>query len=166
MKFELKPVSHESMQRSLDRAERYRLLNEPEQAESICRDILRLEPGNRKAAIGLLLALTDQFRRRLGHGVKAARAALSLLDDPYERAYYAGIICERRARAKLDQEVPGSGFVAYHSFREAMEWYEKAEKIRPSGNDDTLLRWNSCARTIMDRSLKARPEDDFVPLLE
>jgi hypothetical protein len=34
--FDLKPISIASIPRALEKAERYRLLNEPEQAESIC----------------------------------------------------------------------------------------------------------------------------------
>ena len=44
---------------------------------------------------------------------------------------------------------PGCGPQAYEWLREAMDWYEKAEAIRPAGNDDALLRWNACARLIM-----------------
>jgi hypothetical protein len=33
-----------------------------------------------------------------------------------------------------------------------MSWYEKAEKLRPSGNDDALLRWNTCARLLNERA--------------
>ena len=59
--FELKPISHESVAGALAKAERYRLLNEPGEAESICRDILEIEPGNQQALISLILALTDQI---------------------------------------------------------------------------------------------------------
>jgi hypothetical protein len=143
----------------LEKAERYRLLNEPEQAESICRDILRIDPENQQALITLLLALTDQFDK--GLPVNRAREFLSRLHGEYERAYYAGIICERKARSHLHQGLPGAGFAAYDWLREAMSWYEKAEAIRPPGNDDATLRWNACARTIRDRSLVPRSEEHF-----
>jgi len=48
----------------LTKAERYRLLNEPEEAESICRDILDVDPTHEAALVNFLLALTDQFPRR------------------------------------------------------------------------------------------------------
>ena len=67
----------------------------------------------------------------------------------YERAYYAGIVAERRARALLQQGGPGSGFIAYDCIRNAMKCYEKAEAIRPHGNDDAVLRWNTCLRFLM-----------------
>ena len=59
--FALKPISHESVTGALAKAERYRLLNEPGEAESICCDILEIEPRNQPALISLLLALTDQI---------------------------------------------------------------------------------------------------------
>ena len=58
---EPKPISKDSIPKALERAEHYRLLNEPWQAESICRDILIVEPDNHDAVLNLLLAITDQF---------------------------------------------------------------------------------------------------------
>ena len=47
-----------------------------------------------------------------------------------------------------------------------MTCYEKAEAIRPPSNDDTLLRWNTCARLIMaDQHLVPMAEDRGEPLL-
>jgi hypothetical protein len=151
----LKPLHPEAVSRALEKAERYRLLNEPLEAESICRDVLAIEPDNQRAIVTLLLALTDQFAGPAGE-VEEARSLLSSLRDGYERAYYAGIVCERRGKAHLERGGPGSGFVAYDLFRKAMEWYEKAESLRPPGNDDAVLRWNTCAR-ILDRHPDLRP---------
>ena len=83
-------------------------------------------------------------------------AAAKSLRDTYERSYYAGIICERRAKAHHERGGPGSGFVAYDLFRQAMDWYAKAETLRPPGNDDAVLRWNTCAR-ILARHPDLRP---------
>lgn len=165
MNFEFKPLSSKAVPRALERAQRYRLLNEPEQAESICRDVLRVEPRNQKALVMLLLALTDQFNKVPRVHLRA-RKIIDELEDPYQRDYYAGLVWERRARAKLRQEVPGSDSIACNWLREAMGRYEEAEKNRPEGNDDALLRWNACARTIMDRRLQPSHEDSFQPLLE
>jgi hypothetical protein len=154
---ELKPIHKEAIPRSLDKAELYRLLNEPEQAESICRDILRIDAENQTALITLVLALTDQFDK--GLPVDRAREYLSRLHGEYERAYYAGIICERKGRAVLHQALPGAEFAAYDWLRDAMSWYEKAESLRPPGNDDATLRWNACVRTIRDRNLVPRSEE-------
>ena len=77
----------------------------------------------------------------------------------YERAYYSGIVAERRAKAKLARGTPGCRHQAYDGFREAMNWFEKAEAVRPPGNDDALLRWNTCARIIEKNHLTAREEE-------
>ncbi|HLW75798.1 MAG TPA: hypothetical protein VKS01_02415 [Bryobacteraceae bacterium] len=163
--FDLKPISREAVPEAILKAERYRLLNEPWQAESICLDVLRVQPGHQPAVRILLLALTDQF----GKGVSAARAKDSLqrIDNDYERHYYAGIIAERWADSLLHKGAPGAGFVAYESLREAMAHYEQAEAIRPHGNDEALLRWNTCARLIMrNRELRPRGKEAFEPAFE
>ena len=155
--FELKPIVKEAIPRALEKAERYRLLNEPGEAESICRDVLRIDPENQTSIVMLLLSLTDQFDS--GTTVNQPRELLSRLRDDYERNYYTGIICERWAKTQLNHGLPGSGFIAYDWFHEAMSWYEKAEAIRPAGNDDALLRWNACARIIMRNKLAPRTEE-------
>ncbi len=155
--FELKPLSREGIPAALEKAERYRLLNEWREAESICRDILEVEPGNQHALVTLILALTDQFGRELGAGVSETREFLSSLEGEYERAYYGGIICERWAKAQLTHG-QGAESIAHDWLQDAMALYEKAEKLRPAGNDDAILRWNTCARTIM-RHEKVRPRE-------
>ena len=47
-----------------------------------------------------------------------------------------------------------------------MRQFERAEKIRPPGNDDALLRWNTCARMMTRNKLAAREEDRSEPVLE
>ncbi len=157
--FELKPLSKEAIPAALDKAVRYRLLDEPGEAESICHDVLRIEPENQHALVILLLALTDRFGKGYAVGVTQAQEVLPRLRDPYERAYYAGLVSERRAKAQLRQSGPGSGHAAYQLLREAMARYEKAEAIRPAGNDDALLRWNACARIIMGNKLTPQQEE-------
>ena len=148
MEFELKTISPEAVDRTLAKAERYRLLNEPGEAESICLDALEIEPENQEALVTLLLALTEQFDTDASCVAKAWTTVARLRDD-YERAYYKGIVYERRAKARLRQGAPGCGPQAYEWLRFAMNCYEDAEDIRPAGNDDALLRWNACARLIM-----------------
>src|SRR6266446_5667640 len=99
--FEFKPLSREAIPAALEKAMRYRLLNEPGEAESISLDVLRIEPDNQQALVILLLALTDRFSRGYAVGVTQARELLPRLRDPYEQAYYARIISERRAKAQL-----------------------------------------------------------------
>src|SRR6266700_3404280 len=145
--FQLKPLSPDAVPAAIEKAMRYRLLNEPAEAESICLDVLRTQPENQQALVILVLALTDRFSK--GYAVGDAQA----------QAYYSGIISERRAKAYLHQNIGGSGFNAYEKLTEAMRWYGKAETLRPPGNDDALLRWNTCARLIMQNNLVPRPEE-------
>ena len=163
---ELKPLSREAIPRALEKAERYRLLNEPVEAESICEDVLEVDTDNQKALTTLLLALTEQFDEQLGQGVARAQAVAARLHDEYARVYFTGIICERRGKAHLRHGGPGSGGMAHQSFQEAMSWYEKAEALRPPGNDDALLRWNTCARILERHHLRPAPVDLSEPPLE
>ena len=157
--FELKRLHREAVPAALEKARRYRLLNEPLEAESICQDILAVDPENGEALATLVLALSDQFERRLGDKFEQARALLGRLPSEYERRYYEGILCERRAKVSLGQGGPGSGAVAYEWFREAMRHFEEAHAIRPEGNDDAILRWNTCAR-ILNRNPAVVPGSD------
>lgn len=151
--FHPKPITAEGVAGALSKAERYRLLNEPEAAESICLDVLEVDPDNQGALITLLLARTDLITRGIGGTVADARAVLPQLKDPYDREYYAGIISERRGHAQLLSSSLGASSLAYDWFREAMECYERAIELRSAGNDDAVLRWNTCARV-----LNAHPE--------
>jgi hypothetical protein len=161
----LKPITKEGIPAALQKAERYRLLNDSSAAESICLDILELEPENQPALVTLLLSITDQFEDELSEGVRSAREVLPRLKDEYKRAYYAGIICERRAKAQLHRRALGSAEVAADWFREAMGWYEKAEAIRPAGNDEAILRWNTCVR-LLGKHVPATPgARDYEPAL-
>jgi hypothetical protein len=167
MKLELKRLHADSIASAIKRAEHYRLLNEPLQAESICLDVLECEPRDQRALILLLLARTDQFGDVAGTRVEDARQLLPGLESDYDRSYYAGIICERWARAVLRGNSLGAGPAAYDWLHQAMGWYEKAQALGEKGNDDPVLRWNSCARQILKES-HVRPASDehFHPLLE
>jgi len=159
MTFELKVLSPEAVPRALEKAERYRLLNEPGEAESICLDALEVDPDNQEALVTLLLARTDQFDIETASVVGAAHRVIERMRDVYARAYYTGIVYERRAKAQLRHNAPRSGSTVYAWLREAMLWYEKAETLRPTGNDDAVLRWNACARLLMR-------EQHLVPAIE
>jgi len=166
MQFQLKKLSVGAVPAALERAERYRLLNEPVQAESICLDILAVESDNQQALVCLLLALSEQFGENITEKLDRAWSILPKLKDEYQRAYYQGILLERQARLYMRSDAPGSNFSAYDLFIEAMRLYEKAERLRPPGNDEALLRWNTCARTITAANLEPRPLEDFRPILE
>ncbi len=146
--FELKPLSREAVAGALEKAHRYRLLSEPVEAESICRDILDIDPDNQEALVTLVLALSDQFEEHLGTASAEAKAVLSRIRDEYSRAYHAGILCELRAKAHIKRGGPRAGHIAYEWMREAMDHFAKAIALRPQGNDDSILRWNTCVRTL------------------
>lgn len=168
MKFELKPISVAGIAEALEKAERYRLLNEPAQAESICQDVLHIQPDNQQALVMLLLALTDQFGHGHGHGAspRKAREILAKLKSDYEKRYYAGIIWERTAHAQLRKGSPNAAFTAYDAFRHAMECYQQAAALHPPANDDAILRWNTCARILMHNpNLRPRPDEAYEPVL-
>ncbi len=149
-RFILKPMSKDAVPSALLKAERYRLLNEPGAAESICLDVLQVDPHNEDARVMLLLALTDQFPHdSSSKTVSRASELAASLGDEYDRAYYSGIVRERRAKAVLERDRLGATTVAIEWLREAMTSYERAEAIRPVHNDDALLRWNACARLLM-----------------
>jgi hypothetical protein len=164
---QLKPISASAIPGALEKAERYRLLNEPESAESICLDVLEIDPENQLALVTLLLARTDQFSGPRGAGDAAAREVLPRLKSPYEQAYYTGLIAERRAKALLHADRPGSQSMAWHSFRDAMAAYDRAVGLRPAGNDEAVLRWNTCARLLNAHPhLAPRGEEDYQPVLD
>ena len=130
------------------KAERYRLLNEPEEAQSICEDVLHADPANFDAVRMLVLALTDSFPNHDPNNVSRAQELVARLPSEYERAYFAGLVAERRARALLMRGGPGRALPAGDLIREAMRSFERAEAVKPADNEDALLRWNACARLL------------------
>ena len=158
--FQLKTISADGIPHALEKAERYRLLNDPAQAESICRDILAVDPDNQQALRILILTLTDQFgAHAAGGAAREARTHILQLADEYERAYYTGLVYERETRTYLARKnVVRSA--PYDGFRQAMEWYERAEQLRPPGNVDAVLRWNSCVRAIEGEQLEPAVEQE------
>jgi hypothetical protein len=165
--FEVKPIAKQAIPGALEKAERYRLLNEPWEAESICLDILAIEPDHAQALTCLLLALTDQFGTGAAPAplIERARQILPRMKGDYERAYYTGIIRERIGKSLLLRHRPNATADAYEYFREAMVDYERAEQLAPEGNEDALLRYNCCIRLIQFHKLEAsRGYDGEQPL--
>jgi hypothetical protein len=161
---DLKSLHKEAIPAALEKAERYRLLNEPGEAESICLDILHVDPENQQAIITLLLALTDRFEKGYGVSDTQTKELLSRMKSGYDHAYYSGIVAERRAKMKLRQNTPDCRFQAYDLLREAMTCFEKAESIRPPGHDDAILRWNTCVRIIARNGLVPREPEERIEL--
>jgi tetratricopeptide (TPR) repeat protein len=148
-----KPISSTGVAGALAKVTHYRYLNQSEEAESICRDVIAAEPENQSGIRMLALVLADQFDGTARDRYSEAEQLLTRLTDPYERWYYTGIVHERRAKAQLAQgRLPHTLRVL---FEEAMRCFEEAERIRPNGNDDAILRWNRCVRIM--QSLPADP---------
>ncbi len=150
--FELKPLHTEAIPAAIEKANRYRLLNEPGAAESIYLDILKIDPENQEALINIVLAMSDRFGKDYAIGDARITEYLTRIRGDYERTYYTGIMYERRGKAALAKD----GVGAYELFRQAMDCFETAEAMRPVGNDDAILRWNGCARIITRNNLSAR----------
>jgi hypothetical protein len=165
--FELKPLSHDAIPAALERAERYRLLNEPIDAQSICEDVLAIEADNQAALVMLLLSLTDQFSEHLGLPLARARSVAAKLHDPYSRLYYSGLVAERAAKAHVRRGGVASGHIAYALLRDALAAYEQAAAIAPAENDEGILRWNTCVRLLQSNpQLTPAPQDVEEALLD
>ncbi len=163
----LKPISKDSIQKALTRAKHYRLLNEPWDAASICRDILVVEPEHQTAILYLILAITDQFGLERRSSDAEAKQLCLELTNTYEQKYYRGIIEERLGKEALKRRSPRVKYIAYEHYRSAMHYFDEAEKLRPKGNEDALLRWNACARSIKEFGLVSSPKDTGVqPFLD
>jgi hypothetical protein len=163
---DLKTISREAIPRATQKAERYRLLNQSWATESICLDILEVDPANQPVLVMLLLAITDQFGAESGHAARRARGVLERLTDPYQRLYYAGIIDERLAHAQLASGAMHAEAMAHETLREAMRSFERAEEIRQPGNDDAILRWNTCLRTLARMRAQEMADGEYEPAFE
>ena len=139
---EPKLISKGGIPAALEKAIRYRLLNEPFEAESICRDVLAVDPENQEATLTLLLSVTDEFDKGIAGALNDAKALLPKIKGEYDRAYYEGIINERWGNAQLGK----GGQMSIGWYRAAMGCYAKAEELSEPGNDDAVLRGNTCVR--------------------
>lgn len=163
---QLKPLSRAGIPAALAKADRYRLLGEPAEAESICCDILELDGDHQEAFCMLVLALTDQFAVEIGKAERATEV-WDRLTSPYDRAYYGGIICERRAKVLLERGDVGSMRAAQAALTEALACYGRAEPLASPLNDDVILRWNATVR-MLERlpDLPAEEDDRQLLMLE
>ena len=160
---ELKKLSKDSIPNALNKARRYRLLNEPWQAESISRDVLSVDPSNRLAILNSILAISDQFNTSTSGKFPRAKELCGQLKDPYEQHYYRGIIEERSGSASLKRTGPRKRYIAYNHYRKAMDFYAQAESVHPEENEDSVLRWNACVRAIEEFNLEPSPDVKHPP---
>ena len=170
MEYVLKRIHPDGVDAALEKADRYRELNQPAEAESICRDVLVVDPDQQLALRILGLALTDQFGATTAERFAEAQRIFGRLHDPYERAFYAGLAYERQAKAQLGGQLPLRSVRPL--FDHALARYAEAERLRPPGNDDAILRWNSCVRALQAASgggahvegeARVDWEADFIP---
>jgi tetratricopeptide (TPR) repeat protein len=159
MERQLKSISKSGIAEALAKIQHYRYLNQAEEAESICRDVLAVDPENQMALRLLGLTITDQFKGTLSDGFREAQSCFEKLSSPYERSYYMGILHERRAKAQMRAGHLAHSLLA--SFENALRCFEEAEKIRPAGNDDALLRWNRCVRLMQGLPGATAEEESF-----
>lgn len=164
----IKPITRDGIPAALQKANRYRLLNDSLAAESICLDVLAIDPPNAEAIVTWVLAITDQFPGGNAEDLKRAGDAVARLADAYRNAYYHGIIAERWAKAILQRGLPRAEEMAHEWVEKALGWYGNAETMRPAGNDEAILRWNACVR-LLERhpGMKRREEaETYEPSLE
>ena len=148
MEPQFKTISKGAIEEALSKVQHYRYLNQAEEAESICRDILAVDPENQMGWRQLGLAITDQFTGEPSDRNREAQECFEKLISEYERSYYLGILYERRAKAQIRAGHLAQSLIT--SFQNALHCFEEAEKVRPKGNDDALLRWNRCLRLMKD----------------
>ena len=161
MELKLHAIHADAIEAALDKARQYRSLLEPEIAESICLDILHVDEHNQHALVIYILALTDQFHHpEKQPQIKAIQKAIESLDGEYQRFYYFGLFNERRARFLISQ--PMSRSFSYEYFIEALQNYQQAQQVSPEQNDEAILRWNSCIRTIQTEKLQPRRDSEDV----
>jgi tetratricopeptide (TPR) repeat protein len=142
----LKTISSSGIAEALSKAQLYRCLNEPEESESICQDILAADPDNQAALRLLGLSITDQFTGHVSDRYTEVDAIFRRLAAPYAQHYYLGILAERRAKAQMRAGRPS--YVVEVLIEEAMRQFEEAEKLRPAANEEAILRWNRCVRLL------------------
>ncbi len=163
---ELKKLGKEAITAAIEKAKQYRLLNEPGAAESICLDILEADPDNQEALVIIILAMTDRLTREYSVGDAKITTYLAKLRDEFQKAYYTGIVYERRAKAILGKNAAGNEATVYELLSQAMDWFDRAENLSSDQNDNALLRWNSCARTINSNRLAPQEKSHDFDFLE
>jgi tetratricopeptide (TPR) repeat protein len=166
MAHELKRLTTQNLEAALAKASTYRDLNQPEEAESICQDVLDVDAKNQHALRVLGLALTDRLTGPLARPSREgawvglfeqAIAVFERLTDEYERVYYKGVAWERSAKAHLER---GEAHSAMSSFEHAMDLFERAQALAPRDLPDPILRYNRCVRLLTTHPLLLAAADD------
>jgi tetratricopeptide (TPR) repeat protein len=141
---ELKRLPQASLEAAVAKAAHYRDLNQPDEAESICRDILDVDTSHQAAWKILGLSLTDRFDKGHVGLLEQAIGAFERLTDEYDRTYLVGVAWEREAKAHVERDEYPSAVAA---FEHALGRFERAGHLRPD-SPDPVLRWNRCVRML------------------
>jgi tetratricopeptide (TPR) repeat protein len=147
---ELKKLPAHELDSAVEKATLYRALNQPEEAESICHDVLAVDEKHQNARRVLGLAITDRFGEIVVGLFEEAMKTFEKLESEYDRVYHQGVAWERLGKAHLHR---GEGHGALTALEHAIEHFERAEKIAPSGNPDPVLRFNRCIRLLRTHKL-------------
>lgn len=139
----LKPLTQKNLEAAVAMAAHYRALNQPDEAESICRDVLGVAPTHEAALRTLGLALTDRLATDTA-AFDEALATFARLPAEYDRVYFAGVAWERRGKAQLAV----SAHDALHAYEQALDHFAKAESLAPAEKPEPLLRYNCCVRAL------------------
>ncbi|HVH45716.1 MAG TPA: hypothetical protein VM925_25355 [Labilithrix sp.] len=153
MGWELKRLDARNLEAAVALAKHYRALNQPEDAESICRDVLEVAPENQDALSTLGLALTDQFPTSWMMLFDDACATFAKLRSEYDRVYYTAIAWERYAKAQL---VAGHANNARHAFEQAIDRFERADWLGSPDDPIAILHYNRCVRALESNTEIAR----------
>jgi tetratricopeptide (TPR) repeat protein len=145
MTYELKKLADKNLGAAITLAKHYRDLNQPDEAESICRDVLEVAPDDVDALRTLGLTLTDRFPTAWMSLFEEACATFKKLPSEYERHYYVGIAWERYAKAQLES---GRAQNAIHAFEEAIAKFEAASALAAKDDPAPILHYNRCVRAL------------------
>jgi tetratricopeptide (TPR) repeat protein len=148
--YELKRLSTDDLESAIQMAMNYRDLNLPQEAESICRDVLDVAPTHEDAIRILGLALTDRLTENQVGIFEEARATFAKMPKEYDRVYYDGVAWERMAKADL---LKNEGHNALAALEHALEAFDKAQQLATDPSPDPILRWNRCVRLLHSHPL-------------
>jgi tetratricopeptide (TPR) repeat protein len=146
----LKKLAPNELDSAVEKAAHYRALNQPEEAESICQDVIAVDAKHQNALRVLGLAITDRFDELAVGLFEEAMKYFGRLENEYDRVYHEGVAWERLGKAHLRR---GEGHGALGAIEHALDHYERADKIAPAGNPDPILRFNRCVRLLQSHRL-------------
>ena len=101
-------------------------------------DILAVEPENQEALRELIGAIAQQVGSGVGGDVSETARLIGELKSEFDRAYYSGIVQERRAKELLAHGTLGVGPAVYDLLVKAMDHYESAQAVSAPGNDSAI----------------------------